>query len=667
MTTKLRISRPHIPKDAKTLTPKSAYNEDLPAYSATTGKRHNFAALETAENNTFIDFDAGSTISNACDHLVIARADLLQQDDVNVVTLKGSDSPRNMPELTSTAPTLWLKASDGVTADAQRRVSSWADQSGNGYDFTQSTDANKPLITRADNKENLVLDSNDPASAKWQNLSAGTGSAPVITAAAGTDPDGGNAAVRVQLDLNGGTTSGDYSGVRARSVLGSLPGGGIPTGYYGSLYVKSYDGVSTYDVGWQKDGTQNMFQVTGDWTLVTVLLEGASLKTVNFGIWLRGNLVNDDAVDLLFYNLVAKHPDADDDRLITGDYMLHRGVNGLPALRFDGSNDTMLGVAVSSLVSSSAYTIFTVIAPEPSAASRIIDYTTSGRPYINVAANNIVSAADHDGSWRSANSPTAAVDSEANIIATRHDTGDLYVEVNGGGEGSGTCGNTTPSGSWELSGYGSGLFTGKICEYIIYNVALSAADRALMYEYLAAKYTRTPTVSNTSFDSETLIGPDAHDYITTFTESTAYRYWWLDYSVDFGTSDSKFPRSKEYFGTLVDLDRNPTAYDYKLVDPGVTEVVFPTGNIFVAESRDPRYIFSVRWDGVNDADTQTFLDNVMTNPHEQHVFLYTTDNDQILADNQLVHVKLDQANTTIRRTSTADWNIITAVFEQVVG
>lgn len=46
---------------------------------------------------------------------------------------------------TTTNLVLWLKADSGVTYDGSNYVSSWADQSGQGHDATQSTDGLKPL------------------------------------------------------------------------------------------------------------------------------------------------------------------------------------------------------------------------------------------------------------------------------------------------------------------------------------------------------------------------------------------------------------------------------------------------------------------------------------------------------------------------------------------
>ena len=92
------------------------------------------------------------------------------------------------------APTLWLKSYKGLTVTSDFKVSIWADQSGNGRNFTQSVDASRPRVSRGDNRENTALNSSDPDSwgvtrASWidSNVTAPDGSATADTyvAAAG--------------------------------------------------------------------------------------------------------------------------------------------------------------------------------------------------------------------------------------------------------------------------------------------------------------------------------------------------------------------------------------------------------------------------------------------------------------------------------------------------
>lgn len=55
------------------------------------------------------------------------------------------------------APKLWLTSDAAKITHTNGLISAWADKSGNGYDFAQATDANKPYWARADSLENRLL------------------------------------------------------------------------------------------------------------------------------------------------------------------------------------------------------------------------------------------------------------------------------------------------------------------------------------------------------------------------------------------------------------------------------------------------------------------------------------------------------------------------------
>lgn len=88
MTTTLKISFPDLPLAAKTVTASETFAEDHPVESALTGMRHNWAKLETATGTALtIDFDMGTGITDSCDHMILARADMLKQNGVTSVYL----------------------------------------------------------------------------------------------------------------------------------------------------------------------------------------------------------------------------------------------------------------------------------------------------------------------------------------------------------------------------------------------------------------------------------------------------------------------------------------------------------------------------------------------------------------------------------------------------
>jgi len=177
--------------------------------------------------------------------------------------------------------------------------------------------------------------------------------------------------------------------------------------------------------------------------------------------------------------------------------------NGQPAVRFDGINDYIVGLAANNYITASDFTLFTVF----NAASLT-------RNEAGVWNNHKVvgDSAGYFGHLVSSNAPGAGLayvynyDGTADIVAapinagawyaisSRHSGGSLFSRLNAGAEGSTTSGNTAlltgllQVGSGEDGPYLDADFHGDIAEVLIYNTALSAADQSTVQEYLFAKY-----------------------------------------------------------------------------------------------------------------------------------------------------------------------------------
>ena len=144
---------------------------------------------------------------------------------------------------------------------------------------------------------NLVTYSDDfTNTGAWANLASGSGVNPVRTADQAASPiDGNTTADRIVLDLGGGTASGDISGLRGptTAVTGRT--------YSFSIYVKSFDGVSSYNMQLvDVAGTATSIVVTGTWQKFTV--SGVAGATgVNSYLRLRGAQAptNADVADVL--------------------------------------------------------------------------------------------------------------------------------------------------------------------------------------------------------------------------------------------------------------------------------------------------------------------------------------------------------------------------------
>lgn len=226
-------------------------------------------------------------------------------------------------------------------------------------------------------------------------------------------------------------------------------------------------------------------------------------------------------------------------------------------------------------------------------------------------------------------------------------------------------GKTTASGSSTVRyDLGSGV-TASSNFVIIARADILKADNCTTLA-LNGSATTTPgaVYSDASFATATLYGPDSADYIASFAASTAYRYWWTSYTI---TGTGYATRSKEYFGTLFDMGRDPDMYDVQIADRQGGELSFATGNVRVSRGLPERRVFNIHWSGVTDAKAVSFFSSILANDRQRLVFLYAPTRTEILDDLVLVHCRVLAEQCRLDRASVLDWNAITAVFEEVKG
>ena len=169
-----------------------------------------------------------------------------------------------------------------------------------GNHATQATTAARPILGRVPSvgRRNLLTWSEDFSNAEWLKLNAGTGVAPVVTANAGTAPDGTTTADRIVFNRGAGTTNADVSRI-FREVPD--PATGVSTN---SVYLRSFDGVSTYSLQIINGvDTTDVVTVTGTWQRFSVSSPGT---TTNFQIRARGDTTQQTA-DVLVWGAQGEH------------------------------------------------------------------------------------------------------------------------------------------------------------------------------------------------------------------------------------------------------------------------------------------------------------------------------------------------------------------------
>ena len=138
---------------------------------------------------------------------------------------------------------------------------------------------------------NLLLNSEQFDNANWLKLAAGTGVAPTVTANAGVAPDGTTTADRAQLNRGAGTTASDVSRLFQSVALLPTDVGTL------SVWLRSFDGVSTYTVGLTNGSASSTVTVTGAWQRFSL----ASISsTANAQVRLQGDITQQTA-DLLVW------------------------------------------------------------------------------------------------------------------------------------------------------------------------------------------------------------------------------------------------------------------------------------------------------------------------------------------------------------------------------
>lgn len=178
MASSLKISYAQIPFNSVSITPSVAADTNNNEWNLVAGPRYQRFFYGSAATSRSTVYDLGTTYASkdsTVDHLVVARADFLQDDGTTTITLASSPDnatwtdriasstiatdtltgPRANDLVIAGGPPviggckLWLDATKGVTKDGSNLVSQWNDQSGNGNHATQGTGANQPTWTAA--------------------------------------------------------------------------------------------------------------------------------------------------------------------------------------------------------------------------------------------------------------------------------------------------------------------------------------------------------------------------------------------------------------------------------------------------------------------------------------------------------------------------------------
>ncbi len=164
------------------------------------------------------------------------------------------------------------------------------------FDHDPATGASLGLLIE-ESRQNLLTYSSTFDNAAWTTLIGGTGVTPVLTANAGTAPDGTNTAYRLQANRGAGNTVTDQSTLRQQITGLSNPHAGSL-----SIWVKSNTGVDQTVYFRNVDASaSNNFTATTSWQRVSCSTASYAATTDTFQIGSRGTQNATNSVDILIW------------------------------------------------------------------------------------------------------------------------------------------------------------------------------------------------------------------------------------------------------------------------------------------------------------------------------------------------------------------------------
>jgi hypothetical protein len=381
-----------------------------------------------------------------------------------------------------------------VTQSSVGLVSSLATLYGSTAAFTQSTDANKPILSRPDRVENWTTNSEDFSSADFTQyrltVVANSVANPVNGATTADTLVEDNTSNSHVIAQNEATISGNtyrfctYAKGNGRDLGLLMPNAGAGT----SIFDLDTCTLSSAGAGTE---TNTIEDVGGGWcracttdTATTTGINAPYIALISSG---NSSYLGDGASGVYVFGAQFQRSSMQPSYIATTTAPVYGSLTGRRMLTFDGTNDAMTSTSIASeLWGLSAKTTFAVGVPFVTSGTHVIikdsDGTTKTRIYVDT---NKWAVRNSDGS-NDTESTYTAVPNEAAVFMAGHNGTNLTTWLNrsvGASVASGatsSLGGTLQLGSASATNY----WNGQLGPIITYNRVLTQPERDMIRQIL---------------------------------------------------------------------------------------------------------------------------------------------------------------------------------------
>lgn len=196
-----------------------------------------------------------------------------------------------------------------------------------------------------------------------------------------------------------------------------------------------------------------------------------------------------------------------------------------------------------------------------------------------------------------------------------------------------------------------------------YLAGLSSSTIALTLERSSDGMSYTAEHTEADISAATLTGNWDNDYLATFTESSAYVYWRVQFEATAG-DDFNVRTGKIYFGNAFDLGSEVAPRSVEVLHSGKQSFKSDGGILIPGRVKHPTYDMTLSWGGVTDATIISFYNSIANKRRDTTFFLYASTDTTVLRGESLIHVKLVEVTHTRKA---VDWNELICRFVEVHG